>query len=182
MDRVLPLHEINESKLFSPPQDKIQVTWIGHATVLVQFDGISILSDPVFREFCGPGGVLKSAGYWRYRKAACRIMDIPKLDAVIISHDHYDHLENVAVTEIAERFPHVMWFVTRDQKDWMISKGANPDNVIELDWWEGETDKIKINGRDFKFICTPTQHWCQRKPFDMNKVNLHQFSFSSLIN
>lgn len=166
LDRVLKVQEVDVDKLANPPVDKIQVTWIGHATVLVQFDGISVLSDPVFLDYCGP---TRWTSYKRYRKAACEIKDIKNLDAVVISHDHYDHLETSAVQEIAQQFPGVSWFVTLEQKKWLIKKGVNGDRIIELDWWADS--QITLNGKQFRFACVPSQHWCARSPpIDQCKV------------
>ncbi|XP_045192292.2 N-acyl-phosphatidylethanolamine-hydrolyzing phospholipase D-like isoform X2 [Mercenaria mercenaria] len=166
LDRVLKVHEVDTTKICNAAKDKIQVTWIGHATVLVQFDGITILSDPVFLNYCGPNAL---TAYRRYRKAACEIKDILVLDAVIISHNHYDHLEKDAVREIASKFPHVKWFVALKQKDWIVDQGASAENVHEFNWWEEQS--IRFSKEDFTFVCTPTQHWCARLPtVDDNKV------------
>lgn len=140
----------------------------------IQFDGISILADPVFRDFCGPEmatnrGVFKKLAYWRYRKAACQVTDLPTLNAVVISHDHYDHLDIGSVRMIAEHFPTVKWFVPGGSKDLFVSN--NCEDVTEMEWWRDED--ITVKGHKFKFICTPTQHWCQRSATDKNKVYLY---------
>lgn len=172
LDSVLEVHKLATAKLKMPPDDRIQVTWIGHATVLVQFDKVCILSDPVFLDYCGPNSI---TAYKRYRKAPCTIeelLGIVKIDAVIISHNHYDHLEEASVKAIGKsaredetyRKSPVKWFVAKNQKDWIVKNGINESDVTELDWWEGENNNISLNGQTFKFVCTPTQHWCARLP------------------
>lgn len=141
----------------------------------IQFDGISILADPVFRDFCGPemasyGSVFTKLAYWRYRKAACQVTDLPTLDAVVISHDHYDHLDIGSVRMIAKHFPAVKWFVPGGSKDLFVSNNCADADVTEMEWWQ--EIELPVNGRKFKFICTPTQHWCQRSAVDKNKVCL----------
>ncbi|XP_052232860.1 N-acyl-phosphatidylethanolamine-hydrolyzing phospholipase D-like isoform X1 [Dreissena polymorpha] len=150
-----------EEDLTAPDKGKTRVTWIGHATLLVEFDGITVLTDPVFGSHAAPRQ-LSIMPYKRYRPAACQVVDIPHLDAVIISHDHYDHLETNAVLAIHARFPDVHWFVALSTKEWLVKKGCTAENITELEWWQEATyGKIR-------FVCTPSQHWCQRSPFDLN--------------
>lgn len=169
LDEHLPVLSVDAGKLKNPPAGKIQVTWIGHATVYVQFDGISLLTDPVFGEWCGPWIAEKlHLAYKRYRRVPCEIRDLPTIDAVLISHNHYDHLEQSAVREISTLFNNAKWFVTLEQKQFLVENGVEDQQIVELDWWQEKT--LKINEKDFTFICTPSQHWCQRWLFDMNKV------------
>ncbi|XP_052274634.1 N-acyl-phosphatidylethanolamine-hydrolyzing phospholipase D-like isoform X1 [Dreissena polymorpha] len=177
LDRVLPVKS-NMDKIKQPPADKIQVTWIGHATMLVQMEDMTILTDPVLDSFCGP---IWPFGYKRHRNASCQVKDIEKLDAVIISHNHYDHLEAKAVREINAKFKDVHWFVAGGTKAWFLAMDVEDKNLTELDWWHG----VEFNG--VKFICTPSQHWCQRCIFDLNtclwcswvvKSSKHSFYFA----
>ncbi|KAH3768175.1 hypothetical protein DPMN_169387 [Dreissena polymorpha] len=127
--------------------------------MLVQIEGMTILTDPVLDSFCGP---IWPFGYKRYRNASSQVKDIEKLDAVIISHNHYDHLEAKAVREINAKFKDVHWFVAGGTKAWFLAMDVEDKNLTELDWWHG----VEFNG--VKFICTPSQHWCQRSIFDFN--------------
>ena len=168
----MPVCQVDRSVLSSPHDGKMRVTWIGHATVLTQFDGINILSDPLFRDFCGleQAQTIKSLGYHRYRKAACTAKDIPELDVVIISHNHFDHLDRGSVTEILQEHKDVTWYVPMKMKKWFMSHGVTDEKkVIELTWWKDR--EFKKNGKTFTFTCLPAQHWCQRGALDLNKVN-----------
>ena len=156
----------DKNKVSNPPADNIQVTWLGHATVLFQIEGVNVLADPVFSDYCGPQWVSR-LGYKRYRKPACEIRDLEGLiDVVIISHDHYDHLDYPSVKEITKVAPEAQWYVGEGLEEWMRSSGCK--NVMERRWWQGS--KLTVRDKDLTFTCVPTQHWCQRGIMDMNKV------------
>ena len=172
LKETLPVVPLNRGKLDQPPQSGIQIMWIGHASVLVQFDGITILADPVFSDVCGPinHGPTEQMGifgYKRYRPASCRVEDLPKVDAVIISHNHYDHLDKPSVIALRKQFPDTHWYVGMGMQPWFESLQCR--NVHQMTWWR--EDKLHSFGtKEFQFICTPAQHWCGRGPTDENKV------------
>lgn len=121
-----------KNKLLNPQKDGLQIMWIGHATLLVQFDDFNILTDPVFLDRCSP---TQYAGPKRYRPVPCEIEQLPRIDAVLISHNHYDHLEHDAVVKLNGRFgDKIRWFVPMNMKDWFIKYGCS--NVYEMTWWE----------------------------------------------
>ena len=130
-------------------------------------DGLNILTDPVFSTHCGPTWLLSLK---RYRPVPCAVSDLPEIDAVCISHDHYDHLDFNTVTKLNRRFGDKLhWFVPMGLAHWMLQSGCN--NVTELEWWdEKELPKCDIGGNSTKFIFTPNQHWCRRSLGDRNKV------------
>ncbi|WAR12186.1 NAPEP-like protein [Mya arenaria] len=163
IDKVHPVHKIDKENIYNLQEGKLQVTWIGHATMLLQFDGANILADPVFSEYSGP---FWRFGYKRYRPPACTTKDLPQIDAVIISHNHFDHLDTGSVKDIVKYSPDAVWFVAKGMKSWLTKRGCR--NVVELDWWDGR--EVEINGHQFRFFCTPTQHWCQRGLIDFNKA------------
>ena len=166
LDRTLPVLEINKSALDMPPPDSIQVTWLGHATVLVQIDKLNILTDPCFNSFCGPTKFLSKK---RFRPAPCSVEDLPDIHAVCISHNHFDHLDYPTVAKLNTRFgDSLCWYVPIGLKDWMTNCGCT--NVVELNWWEAH-DHIISNEHNMgvKFIFTPSQHWSRRGLTDENK-------------
>jgi L-ascorbate metabolism protein UlaG (beta-lactamase superfamily) len=122
------------------------VTWIGHATVLVQLDGLTILTDPTWSNVVGPFGVL---GVHRYTPPGIRFEDLPRVDVVLISHDHYDHLDAPTVARLARTFnPHFL--VPKGLKPWFADRGIT--NVTELNWG------ASVAQGGVTFVCTPAQH------------------------
>ena len=109
---------------------ELALTFIGHSTFLLQFDGLTILTDPIFASHAGPFGLL---GPKRVRPPALRLEELPAIDVVLVSHNHYDHLDLATLRWLArERRPQ---FVTSlGNKSWLEARGVAP--VVELDWWE----------------------------------------------
>ena len=134
-------------------------TWIGHATVLLQTAGVNILTDPQFSERASPVGF---AGPKRVVPATSALADLPYIDAVLISHDHYDHLDVASITALA-RQPggSPRFFVRLGTKAWFAALGIT--NVVELDWWQN----IEFMGIDVNFV--PVQHWSKRTLTDENQ-------------
>lgn len=123
------------------PSGKLRATWLGHACYYIEFaSGLRVLFDPVFQDRCSPFSWL---GPKRYTRMPCEIKDIPFIDAVVISHNHYDHLSHPTVTEIAKRHPNCHFFVPLGNKKWFAACGIQ--NCTELDWWD-----------DVDFTLTPT--------------------------
>lgn len=121
----------------------LRATWLGHACYFVEFPGgLRILFDPVFSERCGPGNWI---GPKRYTEVPCQIEDIPVIDAVVISHNHYDHMDHPTIMKIKAKHPNVHFFVPLRNKQWFTASGIH--EVTELDWWEE---------RDMKL--SPSQH------------------------
>jgi len=165
----LPLASWNSELVSRPPAEGLTVTWIGHATVLLQMDGISVLTDPMFSSSCGP--VRLPGVAVRYRRAACSVDELPHIDAVLISHNHFDHLDHQSVVQLNHRFgPGLRWFVPTGLRTWMHTAGCQ--NVTELSWWE-EYVFVKEGsfGTSFKCVCVPSQHWSKRGIWDDNKVS-----------
>ncbi|XP_035207769.1 N-acyl-phosphatidylethanolamine-hydrolyzing phospholipase D-like [Stegodyphus dumicola] len=162
LELVLPIVKQNFAKL-SIPEDGIRVTWIGHSTVLVQMHGLNVLTDPIFSERASPSQVV---GPKRYRDPPCSIHDLPHINAVVISHSHYDHLDYNTVLLLNARFgTDIRWFVPLGLQTWMQQVGC--ENVVELDWWE---ENCVPEHSDTFFVFTPAQHWSKRTIADDNKV------------
>ena len=138
--------------------DDNYVIWVGHSTFLIKKSGVTILTDPIFSERASP---LKNFGPKRLIPPALQIKDIPKIDFVTISHNHYDHLDTRSLKEISALHSDAIFLVPSG--DLRLLKKNKIDNVYEFDWWE--SFKVK----NFEFTFTPVQHWSKRALFDRNK-------------
>ncbi|HEY4055706.1 MAG TPA: MBL fold metallo-hydrolase [Kofleriaceae bacterium] len=136
----------------TPVQSGFRATWLGHSTVLLEVDGLRVLTDPVFGYRLGP---VSFAGPKRFHAAPVSIEQLPQLDAVLVSHDHYDHLCKPTIIELAKRD---VPFVTSLGVGVHLEKfGVKPENIHELDWWES----FSVNA-DLKLTATPSQHFSGR--------------------
>jgi L-ascorbate metabolism protein UlaG (beta-lactamase superfamily) len=135
----------------------IRVTLVGHATVLVQMDGFNILTDPVWSARCGPGGV---AGPRRVRPAAVRLEDLPPIDLVLLSHNHFDHLD--VPTLVALRRRHAFQLYTGLGNATLLRKHGI--DAVEMDWWGTAAH------RGLGVTCVPAQHFSGRGLFDRDNT------------
>ncbi|CAG5927578.1 unnamed protein product [Menidia menidia] len=165
LDSELPVMEpyFVHSPHLSGALQGMRVTWLGHATVLVEMDGLNILTDPIFSQRASP---FQFMGPKRYRGPPCTVEQLPRIDAVVISHSHYDHLDAGSVASLNARFGgELRWFVPLGLMDWLAKAGC--ENVMELDWWE---ENCVPGHDDVTFVCTPSQHWSKRTAWDDNRT------------
>lgn len=136
------------------------LTWIGHASALVQINGVNILTDPVFSERASP---FSFAGPKRKTPPGMTLDQLPHIDVVLISHNHYDHLDKPSI-EALNRQPGgpPRFLVPLGVKAWMTGIGVT--NAEEFDWG----DETRAAGLDIWFA--PAQHWSARTPFDRAKT------------
>jgi len=133
------------------------VTWVGHATLLVQLDGVNVLTDPQWSQRASP---VTFAGPRRVTPPALAFEALPPIHVVVISHDHYDHLD-VATVQRLHATHRPRFLVPLGMKAWFLDLGIG--DVDELDWW----DAREVRG--VTFTCVPAQHFAQRSPWDMNR-------------
>jgi|TARA_B100000287_G_scaffold7821_1_gene7716 L-ascorbate metabolism protein UlaG (beta-lactamase superfamily) len=139
-------------------KEKSLLTWAGHSTFLFQKENVNILIDPQFSLRASP---FSSIGPRRYIPSIFNEDNLPRIDIVAISHNHYDHLDIRSLKIIYEKNPNVFFLVPLGDKKLLIQNGIK--NVKEFDWWED----YKIGGINLTF--TPVQHWSKRTFFDKNK-------------
>ncbi len=132
--------------------------WIGHATYLINNGDINILTDPIFSKRASPIGL---AGPKRMIPPAMNLKDLPKIDAVVISHNHYDHLDIWSLKKLYKLNPKTIFLVPMGDGKTLIRSGIK--NVYEMNWWDA------FNHSETTFNFTPVQHWSKRGFFDRNK-------------
>lgn len=189
LEASLPVRRLDKAALQrGAPEGEMQVTWLGHASVLVQFQGWNILADPIFSKRCSP---VQFMGPQRVRPSPVRIEhlkeDLPRIDAVCISHNHYDHLDQQSVVALNDLVQPPVWFVPMGTKEWMTDVGV--ESVVEMEWGQQATMPGEISSScetsdricrpELVISCLPCQHWCARGIFDRNKMLWASWAFTS---
>jgi L-ascorbate metabolism protein UlaG (beta-lactamase superfamily) len=180
-----PDFQYGEKPLEKVDNGDFKVTFIGHSTVLLQFDGLNILTDPVWYERCSP---VQWAGPKRIVPAGIRLEDLPKIDIILQSHNHWDHLdiENLKKIYAAHR-PKI--FTSLGISQFLKKNGI--DNAVDMDWWDElpitvtpKRDGASILWNDksdkgLKVTCVPSQHFSGRGTLDRNGTLWSGFVVSS---
>lgn len=135
------------------------VWWLGHATVLLRINGSYLITDPHLNHRASP---LPIVGPGRKVPSPAGVRELPRIDAVLISHNHYDHLDTSTVRQLLRANSRVSFYVPLGLADWVRAQGAA--HVEELDWWD------RRDARDFEIHCVPAQHWSARSLFDRNRT------------
>lgn len=136
--------------------------WVNHSTFLIHIDGINILTDPVWSNYCSP---FKFIGPKRRHEPSLSFHELPKIDYVLISHNHYDHMDKKTIMVLNKSNPNIRWIVPDGVKKWFVKR--NIDNVFELSWWE-TVSFVGENNKPIKIHAVPAQHFSGRKLFDFN--------------
>lgn len=140
---------------------RLRITWVGHATFLIQLPGLNVLTDPVWSPRVSPVSFIGSR---RFVHAAPTLDRLPPIHAVLVSHDHYDHLDRPTVRALHRRFgADLSWFTPLGYQDWFRSLGIR--TVVERDWWEDAA----LPGGDFRVTAAPARHWTRRTPWGTNR-------------
>lgn len=148
---------VNDPALLKANRSEPTLTWVGHATFLLQLAGLNVLTDPVFSRRVSP---FSFAGPERLAPLGLTLEELPAIDLVLISHNHYDHLDEAAVTWLARANAKLTFVVPLGLKTWFAARGIA--RVVELDWWQsGEIGAAKVT-------VLPAQHFSGRSPFDRN--------------
>ena len=144
-----------------PPPDPATpgITWIGHSSFLLHLEGLNVLTDPVFSERCSP---LRFAGPKRVRAPGLAIEALPRIDLILLSHNHYDHMDIASLRRIRKRFP-AAHIVTSLGNAAFLKRQRLP-GAVELDWWE--TTRV----HHAHITATPARHFAARTLWDRNET------------
>ena len=148
----------SEWKNINLNQDNDYIIWIGHSTFLIKKAGTVILTDPIFSDRASP---FKNIGPERLIPPVIPLKELPRIDFVTVSHNHYDHLDLNSIQKLNSINPKTIFLVPLKLKSWFLNRGIK--NVFEFEWWESKT----IKNTTFTFV--PVQHWSRRGLFDKNK-------------
>lgn len=156
--KALPLDRPDEA--WSRPVDSgLRVTWLGHSTVLLEMDGFRVLTDPVFGERVSPVSFM---GPKRFHPVPATLAQLPPLDVVLLSHDHYDHLCHTTMKSLAKSDVPIVTSLGVGAR--LERMGIAPDRITELDWGEF------VDIRGLRLTATPAQHFSGRGAGDRNQT------------
>lgn len=156
-------------------EDNPVITWIGHASFLIQIGGKNILTDPIL----GSGPALYKYFYRRILKPGVSISDLPKIDYVLISHNHMDHMDYKSLVHLKNINKDTKFLVPKGNKAWFLKHAFEQESVSEHMWWDifsccQDLPISGINGLNesgvIKFSFLPASHWAARGFFDKNKT------------
>jgi L-ascorbate metabolism protein UlaG (beta-lactamase superfamily) len=142
-----------------PPASALRATWLGHSTVLLEIDGLRLLTDPVWGPRASPSRI---AGPKRFQPVPVALNALPPLDLVLVSHDHYDHLDYPTMRELRDSA--VPLVTSLGVGAHLESWGIAPERISELDWWES----YSLPGAELSVTAVPSQHFSGRTPKSRN--------------
>ena len=155
----IPISPILSASLQAQPVEGLRAIWLGHSSVYIELDGLRLLVDPVFSDYASP---FIGIGPERSHPPPIALAGLPDIDAVLISHDHYDHLDMQTVQYLSSMGTHFLVPLGAGSHldEWNVPK----DQITELDWWES------TEVRGVTVICTPAQHYSSRGIFDYKET------------
>ena len=145
-----------------PPASGLRITWFGHSSSLIEIDGVRVLIDPVWDERASP---FRWAGPKRFFAPTIALEDLPQIDAVLISHDHYDHLGEQTVRQLAKLRPDLRWVASLRVGAILQGFGVRVDQITELDWTE-TARVIGADGSELTITSLPSRHFSGRSMFN----------------
>ena len=156
-----PLPSVNPLDAWLKPAGSgLRATWLGHSTVMIEIDGLRVLTDPVWGKRASPSQL---AGPKRFQPVPLGLKALPPLDAVVISHDHYDHLDHGSIRELV-KLQSVPFITSLGVGAHLQAWGVPPERIVELDWWE----HWQHPAAELRIHATPSQHFSGRSLSDRN--------------
>lgn len=150
-----------------PARTGLRATWLGHSTLLLELDGKRILTDPVWGSRASPS---RFAGPKRFQPVPVPLRALPPIDLVLVSHDHYDHLDAPTIRQLARR--DVPFVTSLGVGAHLEAFGVRPERIVELDWWESH----RLPGSELTVTATPSQHFSGRGLRDRNQTLWSSFT------
>ena len=157
--KTIPVSLLNSSVLQALPNDLLSVVRLGHSTVLLKINGEYWLTDPVFSESLGP---VYFMGPKRLHDVPISVADLPDITGVLISHNHYDHMDEKTIRGLQAKVKHFV--VPLGNGHYLVDWGVKPQQIIELDWWQSKTLG------EFTLTATPANHLSGRVLLDQNQA------------
>ena len=155
-----PLPSMNPLETWAkPPASRLRATWLGHSTVLIEIDGLRVLTDPVWGTRASPS---RLAGPKRFQPVPVPLGALPPLDLVILSHDHYDHLDYPTMRKLSKR--DVPFVTSLGVGAHLEAWGVPPERIVELDWWESH----RLPNTGLTVTAAPSQHFSGRRLKERN--------------
>jgi L-ascorbate metabolism protein UlaG (beta-lactamase superfamily) len=162
----LSFPRVDGRRFSAGPDGGLRVTWLGHSTVLLEVDGAVVLTDPVWGPRASP---FPWFGPKRWFDALIDLEDLPKPDAVVISHDHYDHLDHPTIVSMKEW--DTTFLVPLGVGAHLEKWGIRADRIVEMDWW----DRHPVKG--IEIVATPARHSSGRHFFDRDRTLWAGYAF-----
>ena len=160
----VPLPSMNPIEAWSrPPDTGLRATWLGHSTVLIEIDGLRVLTDPVWGPRASPS---RLAGPKRFQPVPVALQALPPIDLVLVSHDHYDHLDYPTMRALAAT--DVPFVTSLGVGAHLEAWGVAPERITELHWWESHTLQSTAKKAELTVTATPSQHFSGRGLKDRN--------------
>ncbi len=153
------IHAETPDLITDPTNDDLTYTWIGHSSFLLQLGTINILVDPVLSEMSSP---VSFAGSRRFSELPIRTGELPRIDVLLLSHDHYDHMDYKTIRDISSRIG--VFVVPLGVDSILRGWGIENERIVALDWWEN----TEVNGTIITL--TPSQHYTGRNPLKSNST------------
>jgi len=155
----LPIQAVDSAKIADRAEHITQITWLGHSALLLEMEGKNILLDPMLSDTPSPHPLLGSK---RFSPLPITLESLPHIDMVLISHDHYDHLDYESVQKLKDKVDH--FYTPLGVGNHLKTWGVAEEKIHELDWW----DEVQL--ADLKLVCTPARHFSGRGIFDRDNT------------
>jgi L-ascorbate metabolism protein UlaG (beta-lactamase superfamily) len=148
-----------------PPASGLRITWMGHSFMLLEMDGVQVLIDPMWDLRASP---VSWIGPKRFFESPLPITELPPIDVVLVSHDHYDHLGRRSIQQLARHkaVGKAQWITSLGVGKWLRCYGVSRERIAEMDWTESLTVGGGQNGAQLKISALPSRHFSGRGMFD----------------